>query len=197
MNLKEINIGAVCGSVRARSTNLDILRFIGELCGDRIDFKVNFKIYDGLTVLPHFNPDWDIEGSDYQNVEVNRWRQFLGQANGLIFCTPEYAHGVPGALKNALDWAVSSGELVDKPTAIITASPSDAGGENALASLLPTIKVMSAKIIPNGTLKIGFVKRKINGAGAITDDETLQSINLMLATLLTDAREFCNSRRLN
>ncbi|NJR32237.1 MAG: NAD(P)H-dependent oxidoreductase, partial [Chamaesiphon sp. CSU_1_12] len=88
-----------------------------ELAPDRIELS----IYDGIGNLPHFNPELDDE---LAIAAVQDWRTQIQAADGILFCTPEYAHGVPGSLKNALDWIVSSGEFMGKPTAIISASPS-------------------------------------------------------------------------
>ena len=184
----KIKIVAVCGSIRTVSANLDILKFIGKILSANADFT----IYDGLADLPAFNPDFDAENTNYQNSEVDRWRKLLRAADAVIFCTPEYAHGVPGVLKNALDWVVSSGELVDKPTLVITASPSEFGGEKAMASLLPTLIVMSAKILDNGTMMIPFVKKKLDKDGDISDEKTIRAINLMLDLLLNSASRFRN-----
>ena len=79
-------------------------------------------IYEGLASLPHFNPDDDEEGTTPPPA-VAALRALLGAADGILISTPEYAHGVPGSLKNALDWLVSDGALVDKPIALISASP--------------------------------------------------------------------------
>ena len=191
MDKEKTKIVAVCGSIRVISTNLDILKFIGKL----MPADADFAIYDGLAELPPFNPDFDAQNVDYQNAEVDRWRKLLRHADGIIFCTPEYAHGVPGVLKNALDWVVSSGELVDKPTLVITASPSEFGGDKAMASLLPTLEVMSAKIIENGTLKIPFVKKKLDQNGDISDPKTLETISLMLDDFLDSANLFARNYR--
>jgi len=67
--------------------------------------------------LPHFNPDLDLERLQ-PPLAVEELRNNIRESNGLIFSTPEYAHGLPGTLKNALDWLVSSDAMVDKKVAI-------------------------------------------------------------------------------
>ena len=94
-------------------------------------------LYEGLTELPHFNPDRD----DVPDPAVTSLRAQLQAADGVLISTPEYAHGVPGSLKNLLDWVVGSGELVDKPVALLHASRSPW----ALASIRETLSVMSAR----------------------------------------------------
>jgi len=101
-----------------------------ELLTSFTDFE---RIYGGLDDLPHFSPDRD--GDDPPR-SVGRLRELLRTADGVLIGTPEYAFGVPGALKNALDWTVSSGEFDGKPVAAISASPLYTGGAKAHASLL-------------------------------------------------------------
>lgn len=138
---------------------------------------VTIHTYSGLADLPHFNPDLD---NDTPAV-VTDWRDQLKNADAVLICTPEYAFGVPGSLKNALDWTVSSGEFVDKPTALITAS---SVGTNAHASLLLTLGAISAKVTDEATLLIPFVRTKVNTDGSITDPEVLTSLQKVLDALL-------------
>jgi len=81
---------------------------------------VKLTIYDGLGNLPHFNPEIDTE---FPPPPVSDFRSQLNNSAGVIISTPEYAHGIPGVLKNALDWLVASGELYEKPVALFSASP--------------------------------------------------------------------------
>src|SRR4051812_27411538 len=108
MPAAKISLLAISGSLRARSSNTAILHAIAQMANDTIEVK----IFDGLAKLPHFDPD-NTEGE----VEVAYFRKCLKESDGIIICTPEYAFGVPGVLKNALDWSVSSGEFNEKPVA--------------------------------------------------------------------------------
>ena len=108
------NVLAICGSTRAASSNLNVIHAIARLAHDR--FSV--KLYSGLEQLPQFNPDRDNEEAP---AEVADLRKQLRAADGVLICTPEYAIGVPGALKNAIDWTVSSMEFSKKPVALVTA----------------------------------------------------------------------------
>jgi NAD(P)H-dependent FMN reductase len=102
------------------------------------------EIYEGLANLPHFNPDDDEEGA-MPPPEVASLRALLGAADGILISTPEYAHGLPGSLKNMLDWLVSDGALVDKPVAILCSSPT--GGQFAQASLVETLRTMNWRVV--------------------------------------------------
>jgi len=133
-----MQILAISGSLRAASANTTLLKAAADLVPE----DVTLNVYDGLGDLPPFNPDVD---KDPPHPAVAEFRFQLRQSAGVIFSTPEYAHGVPGVLKNALDWVVASGELYNKPVALFSASPR-AG--YAQASLVETLTVMSARVVP-------------------------------------------------
>ena len=172
---KTIVIAAISGSLKSSSSNTNILRTIAGIAPDHI--KV--KIVDGLDKLPHFNPD-----NDDQITSVMHFRQHLKDADGVIFSTPEYAYGVPGVLKNALDWLVSSGELYEKPVAAISASPIFSGGDKALASLMLTLTALGANMIAESSLSIGYIKNKISESGEVKDAETIRELDTVLKGLI-------------
>ena len=105
----------------------------------------------------------------------------MSQADGVIICTPEYAFGVPGALKNALDWTVSSGSFSGKPTALITAST---GGENAHEALIKILGAIDAKLSPKTTLLIQFVRSKMDVHGNITNPDTAQQLKTLIESFV-------------
>src|SRR5579859_6398165 len=135
---------AISGSPRAASTNTSLLRAAAVLAPE----DVTIKLYDGLGDLPHFNPDLDTE---LPPLAVARFRLQLRNAAGVIISTPEYAHGVPGVLKNALDWVVGSGELYEKRVAIVQPS---LRGEFAVRSLSETLSVMGTKLGPTMVIDV-------------------------------------------
>lgn len=96
-----IRIGAISGSLRAGSSNGALLRAAATLAPQGVEVIVN----EQLGGLPHFNPHLDVEGQAPPET-VAAFRSFLSGSQAVIVCTPEYAHGVPGSLKNALDWIV-------------------------------------------------------------------------------------------
>lgn len=136
MDARCIRILALSGSLRSASSNSVILRSAARLAPE----ELQIKIFADLGNLPHFNPDLDI---DPALSAVADFRRQLREADAVLISSPEYAHGVPGVLKNALDWLVRRGEFVDKPTAIIDNLPR---GEWALASLRETLSVMMARL---------------------------------------------------
>lgn len=163
------NIVGISGSTRKGSTNHQLLQAIGALLHNRAALLV----YEGIERLPHFNPDDDREEAP---AAVAAFRNLLDAADGIIICTPEYAHGVPGTLKNAIDWTVSSCQFSHKPTLLITASTEGQFGHRAL---LDTLRVIEAKNIDALQLVIPFIKTKVK-EGKITDEPTLREINGVL-----------------
>jgi NAD(P)H-dependent FMN reductase len=177
---KKHRVLAISGSTRQFSTNLNLINAFRNLTTDIFDIT----IFEGLTQLPHFNPDLDQE---HPPQEIIDFRQTLRAHDGVLICTPEYAMGVPGTLKNALDWTVSSMEFSHKPVALITASSQ---GQKGHAALLETLYVIEAKMTPATQLLISFVKTKVSTEGTITDAQTLadvQALILSFATLLAES----------
>ena len=132
MNTCPFNILAISGSLREKSLNSTLLSDVISM----IPSQGTIVNYREMEQLPHFTPDLDID--DVHSAVAN-WRRHLKEADGVLICTPKYAKGVPGSLKNALDWVVSSGEFVNKPVAVISVSPHPEGGAIAMASLLGTL----------------------------------------------------------
>jgi NAD(P)H-dependent FMN reductase len=115
-----VNVLAISGSLNAISSNSALVRAMRPTSGD-----VDVVLWDELRDLPHFRPDE--EGDEH----VASLRRAVAQADAVLISTPEYAGGMPGALKNALDWLVGSGELYGKPVVIMSAAPSPERGANA------------------------------------------------------------------
>lgn len=158
------------GSTRSNSSNHLLIRTIADLTADRLEWLQAPSITD----LPHFNPDLDIEPAP---PAVAAFRQLLRQADGIFICTPEYAHGVPGSLKNALDWTVGTADFSHKPTVLITASTD---GRYGHAALLETLRVIEAGHVDHLQLQIPFIRTKIDATGRITDPATRQTLQQLM-----------------
>jgi chromate reductase, NAD(P)H dehydrogenase (quinone) len=156
-----IRILAISGSIRASSSNTALLHAATKLAPE----NVHIDIYGGLAELPHFNPDLD---GDTVPASVSDFRNQLRAVDGVLISTPEYAHGVPGVLKNSLDWVVSSGEFVDKPVALINASPRST---YAQASLTETLTVMMARLIAEASITVPLLGRILPDGGIVSDPE--------------------------
>ena len=171
-----MRILAISGSLRANSINTILVHAIMKLAPENMEFA----LYDGLNDLPHFSPDIDVEDTP---PSVASLRRQLQEADGVLICTPEYAYGMPGSLKNMLDWTVSSGEFVGKPVVAISASPSFMGGDKAHASLLLTLTALSATIVEGGTLIIPLIRTKLDTNGNVSDSATVDALRSVLAAL--------------
>ncbi|MDB5020818.1 MAG: NADPH-dependent reductase [Pedobacter sp.] len=168
------NVIAICGSTRHNSINHSLINAISHISVQ----DLNISVYSKIGNLPQFNPD-----DDDENVakEVTDFRRQLDQADGILICTPEYAHGVPGSLKNAIDWTVSSSNFTQKPTMLVTASTD---GKYGHAALLETLKAIDAKNVDSLQMVIEFAKTKVSLDGRITDDDTLIKISTLLSTFV-------------
>lgn len=169
---------AISGSTRQNSTNHSLIRAISYLSKNELDISV----YNDISKLPQFNPD-----TDNENVvnEVTDFREQLDNSDGVIICTPEYAYGVPGTLKNAIDWTISSSQFPHKPTMLITASTDGRYGHQAL---METLKAIEAKNIDKLQMVIQFVKTKIFN-DTITDEDTLKKVKILIANFIETINE--------
>jgi len=165
---------AISGSLRAISSNTALLQAAAAL----VPADVEFEIYRGLGNLPPFNPDLDIEGAF---PAVEDFRRRLRTADGVLFSSPEYAHGVPGVLKNALDWVVGSGELVDKPVALFNASPR---GTFAQASLTETLKVMTAKLVEEDSFTLQHLGKPLTAEQIAADPDMSRGLQAAIESFI-------------
>jgi chromate reductase len=156
-----VRILAISGSLRAASSNTVLLVATKALAPEGTEVL----LYDRIGELPHFNPDLD---GDPPLLPVADLRAHLQACDGVLISSPEYAHGVPGVLKNALDWVVGSGELVEKPVALINASPRST---HAQASLAEILTVMNSSLITEACRAVPLSGRKIDVAGIVGDSE--------------------------
>ncbi|MBL0745273.1 NADPH-dependent FMN reductase [Chryseolinea lacunae] len=171
--MQPTNIFVIIGSLRATSSNHTIIRHVSRT----LPADVVFDIYDGLGTLPHF------DDSEVAPETVQHFRTKIREADAVLICTPEYAFGVPGSLKNALDWTVSTADFMDKPVGLITAST---GGDKAHASLLLTLSAISANVV--ATLLIPFVRAKLKN-GEVSDEATLLALHDVVEKLRHPAHQ--------
>lgn len=169
-----LRILAVSGSLRAKSINTAVLLATQSLA----PADVTFTLWGGLGDLPHFNPDLDTATPP---VAVVAWREAVTAADVLLLCTPEYAHGVPGVLKNALDWLVSYEPFLNQPVAIINARP---GATVALASLRETLSVMNARLLDDASVTLPLTSNALDADALLR----LPAVRTQLLASLTALR---------
>ena len=180
---RKIKILAVSGGLRPTSTNALLVKEIQKW----VPANVALTIYQGLAMLPAFDDSMEVSES------ILDWRRQLAEADGVLICSPEYAFGVPGALKNAIDWTVSSSELVNKPLVLITAASS---GDKAHAAWLQIFSALSADIPAGGALLIPFIRTKFNEKGEVSDVATKEAILNTLQILIQTIEQKASAENL-
>ncbi|MDF5730326.1 MAG: NAD(P)H-dependent oxidoreductase [Rhizonema sp. PD38] len=136
------------------------------------------NLYDSLSDLPHFNPD--LEGTELPSVKD--FRTQLQISGGVLISTPEYAHGIPGVLKNALDWVVGSGERYRKPVALFNASPR---AIHAQASLKEILQTMDARIINEASITVLLPSNQIDENDIVSHSETSSVLHNAIVTFVS------------
>jgi chromate reductase, NAD(P)H dehydrogenase (quinone) len=168
-----INILAISGSLRARSLNTMLLRAVQRLAP--ADIRV--ELYRGLGELPPFNPDVEAQGAP-QAVGDLRSRIILSHA--LLIASPEYAHGVSGVIKNALDWMVGNESFVGKPVGLLNTSPR---ARLAQAAMRETLATMSAQVVPEACATVGILGSGLDEDGIVRHGEITDAIRGVLHAL--------------
>ena len=165
---------AISGSLRAVSSNTSLLRAAQLLARP----PVSIEIYGGLSQLPHFNPDLDVEPLPSAVVDL---RAKIKAADGLLISSPEYARGVAGVMKNALDWMVSDMDFAGKPVALYNASPRASHG---LAALRLTLETMAARIVDIASITLPLLSSPLDAEGIAADPKLSLMIRNALAAFV-------------
>jgi chromate reductase len=168
-----MRILAVSGSLRARSSNTALLEAARAVAPE----GVLVVPWGALASLPHFNPDDDVEPAP---PAVAGFRTQVAAADALLFSTPEYAHGIPGALKNALDWLVSGPEIIGKPVALLNPSPWSTWAQ---ASLRETLSVMSTRVVDEAFVTLPLRGRAPDPAALAADPAVASALRAGLSAL--------------
>lgn len=135
-----MHVVAISGSLKETSANSALVRALAAGDPERVE------VWDGLGDVPHFTPD------DDGGAPVASLRAAVARADLVVLATPEYAGGMPGVLKNALDWLVGTGELYDKDVAIVSAAPSRERGANARRWVEETVGFQGSHVVASFTV---------------------------------------------
>ena len=168
----------IAGSLRAQAFSKAVLAALAESTASEADFD-----YADIGELPHFNQDLYVEPLP---PAVERFRRQIAAAHGLVIASPEYNHGIPGVLKNALDWASrphNGSPLKDKPVLILTSSPASTGGVRAQYQIRETLVSALARPVNTPEIVIGHVGTKIVD-GRFVDAATMDFARGGMATML-------------
>jgi chromate reductase len=175
-----IKLAAISGSLRAASANTAVLRTLQDLMP--ADVEMDLLPLDGV---PLYNQDLD---GPAPLPEVARLRAAIDAADGLVICTPEYNGGVPGVLKNALDWAsrpAVASPLKHKPVVIMSCSPGFTGGARAHAQLRETLVSTLSRVVVRPPVVIAAVHTKLE-QGRLTDEANLKFALEAVADLVAE-----------
>lgn len=153
-----MNLLAIAGSLRTASINAAFCRAAARLAPPGMDIAV----YSGLGALPLFNPDLEAAPPD----GVRDLRTRIAASDALLIASPEYAHGISGAMKNALDWLVSFEGFAGKPVALVNVAPRAFHAHDALWEVLTT---MSATIVVEASAPIPLL------GGCVTEEAMVRS----------------------
>ena len=175
-----MRILAISGSLRRASTNTAALDALARLAPE----GVKVLIYGELANLPVFNPDDDSEDNPKPE-PVETLRALIDGSDALLIAAPEYAHGLPGALKNALDWLVASETFAGKPTALINTSPRAFHAQGSLREILST---MAARLIPEAFVSISLTGKVVTADDILADALCARRLAESLEALVTAAK---------
>jgi chromate reductase len=175
-----VRILAISGSLRRASVNTALLRSASEL----LDGRHELILWDGLAAVPPYDEDADVEPAP---AGVSALRDAVREADAVLFATPEYNASIPGALKNALDWAsrpFATNAFFNKPVAVIGASSGMFGAVWAQAELRKVLATMGARVV-EAELAVGHASEKFDD-GQLVDESSLQGLRDALETLTAE-----------
>jgi chromate reductase, NAD(P)H dehydrogenase (quinone) len=183
-NAQTVRVLAFAGSLRKASYNRALLRAAQELAPEGAEVR----IFDRMREIPLFDADLEAEGDPEP---VQALKRAIGEADALLVATPEYNHGVPGVLKNAIDWASRpprNSVLTGKPTAIFGASPSVTGTARAQSQLRQSFVFTGTPAVLQPEILVYRASEKFDAEGRLTDEKTREFVGRLLSELVSHAR---------
>lgn len=160
-----ISILAVSGSLRKKSTNSRLLSEMSK----HVDAEISYTIFDQIEELPQFNPDKENNLAS----ETSDWIRKVKKADVLVIATPEYAHGIPGSLKNALDWLVSTDAFIEKHFSIYSVCPRPL---HCPQSLLEVLKTMSGIHLSEADITIDIARNFDTADIVLTKNASIETM---------------------
>ena len=172
---------AISGSLRSDSNSTALLRALRE----EAPAGIEIEIWQGLRDIPPYDQDEDVTPGP---ATVDAFRGLIREVDAVLFATPEYNSSVPGALKNALDWAsrpMATNAFRNKPVAVIASSAGAFGGVWAAAELRKVLAAMGARVT-EVELAVGHAHEKFADDGTLGDDDVREGLREALETLLAE-----------
>jgi len=176
-----MNVLAISGSLRSESYNTGLLRALAE----ESPAGVSVELWSGLKQIPAYDADEDVTPGP---ASVEELRGAVANADAVIFATPEYNSSVPGALKNALDWAsrpIATNSFRNKPVAVLASSTGAFGGIWAQAELRKVLGAMGARVT-EVEVAVWHVAEKFNPDGELADPAVRQQLRDALQAVLAE-----------
>lgn len=180
-----LNILGIAGSLRRGSYNRALLRAAAELAPDGLAIEIL-----DLIEIPLYNGDVEAEGDPEA---VARLKNAIGAADGVLMATPEYNHGVPAVMKNAVDWASrppGAAPLGGKPIGIVGASPGITGSARGQSQLRQAFEFTNSFCMPQPELLVFKAHEKFDSEGRLTDAATAQYLGRYLTAFDAWVRRF-------
>ncbi|QBS40618.1 NAD(P)H-dependent oxidoreductase [Nocardia sp. CS682] len=183
--MSQTRILALVGSLRAASIN----RQLAETAVQTSPEGVEITLFEGLADIPFYNEDIDVEGS--VPAAAQALRDAVAAANGLLVVTPEYNGSLPGALKNAIDWAsrpYGAGSIKDKPTAVVSASISPNAAQWAHGDTVKVLGVAGARVVESAHLHFATIGERFGTTHPREDAEALTELAATVHELVQATR---------
>jgi len=184
--MSDLNILGISGSLRAGSLNTALLRAAQK----HAPAGVTISLYEGLADLPHYNGDLDTE--ENLPAQVRELRAQIQAADGLLIATPEYNYSIPGALKNAIDWASrpsATSSLLHKPVAIMGAAPTNFGTVRAQLALRQVFVWTHSDVVVKPEVMVFRAHERFDEAGNLIDEDTINLVAALLDALAAKIRD--------
>jgi chromate reductase len=172
---------AISGSLRQGSTNTAALEALAMLAPE----GVRVLVYRDLARLPPYNPDDDVEDQPKPEL-VRALRAMVAACDAVVIAAPEYAHGVPGMFKNALDWLVASETFAGRKVVLINTAPR---AFHAQANLREILATMAARFLPDAFVALPLTGRAITADELVADETCARRLRHVLDALVAAARE--------
>ena len=170
-----VRVLAVSGSLQARSSNRALLQTAHRVAPAGVEDVDSISVGD----IPPFNHDVERDGP--APAVVVAWREQVAAADGgVLIASPEYAHSLPGSLKNALDWLVGSGDLYGRRVAVLCGSPRPGGGTQGRAALEQTLRAQGAMVVTSATVAVVAADK---GADELRDPAAVEAVVTALDAL--------------
>ena len=170
------NLLTISGSLRKGSYNRLLLKAAAAAFGpaEISDADLNLPLYDG-----------DLEADEGIPPAVQALADQILQADAIVIASPEYNKGIPGVLKNALDWIsrVPGSALKDKPVVVISAAAGRTGGETAQFMVLACLTPLQARVLPGPAVLIASAHAAFDDAGNLTDERYHKTLTTRMQAL--------------